>query len=141
MAASSPRRKKRRGKGRSRNKVTNYKLQITSTLLPVNVQDDSIMKGRPTPNANPGQAQSRLWLHRHLEGKKRRGNERSRNKVRRSKNSLVDYQGVVASEPLPEPALILMRDPPPPHLSVPVRLSSHAPITNYVYIITTLRSG
>jgi hypothetical protein len=49
------------------------------------------MKGRPTPNANPGQAQSRLWLHRRLEGKKRRGNELQ--------------------------------------------------ITNYVYIITTLRSG
>ena len=23
----------------------------------------------PIPNANPGQAQSRLWLHRRLEGK------------------------------------------------------------------------
>ena len=29
-----------------------YKLQLTSTLLLVNVQDDRIMKGRPTPNAN-----------------------------------------------------------------------------------------
>ena len=64
---------------------TTYNLrQLTSTLLLVNVQDDRIMNGRPTPNVHPGQAQSRLWLHRRLEGKKRRGNERSRNKVRRS---------------------------------------------------------
>ena len=60
-----------------------WPLSLDRSVL-VNVQDDSIMKGRPTPNAHPGQAQSRLWLHRRLEGKKRRGNGRSRNKVRRS---------------------------------------------------------
>ena len=58
MAASSPRRKKRRGNERSRTRCGDRR--ITSTLLLVNVQDDSVMKGRPTPNANPGQAQSRL---------------------------------------------------------------------------------
>ena len=51
-----------------KSQITNHKSQITSTTLLVNVQDDSVMEGRPTPNANLGRAQSRLWLHRRLEG-------------------------------------------------------------------------
>ena len=38
------------------------KLQITSTLFTCNGQDGSVIKGRPTPNANPGQHR-RLFDH------------------------------------------------------------------------------